>query len=84
MFDKLKSILTKVDAEYADLRYEAKKETKIVFNGKELTEVGNNTTDGYVLRVLNHGGYASISFTDIDRHEDAIRTVLQNDKPVQC
>jgi TldD protein len=78
MFDKLKSILTKVDAEYADLRYETKKETKIVFNGKELNEVGSNTTDGYVLRVLHHGGYASLSFTDIDRHEDAIRIVVQN------
>lgn len=78
MFDKIKSILTKIEAEYADIRHETKRETRIVFNGKELTEIGNNTTDGYVLRILNKGGYASIAFTDPDRHEEAIRTVIQN------
>ncbi len=78
MFDELKSILTKVDADYADIRHETKKVTKITFDGKELKEIGNNTTDGYVLRILDQGGYASIAFTDPARHEQAIRTVLQN------
>ena len=78
MFDELKSILTKVDAEYADIRHETKKETRITFNGKDLTEIGNNTTDGYVLRVIDRGGYASIAFTDPARHEQAIHAVLQN------
>ena len=48
MFEKLKSILSKVDSNYADIRYEVKKETSITFNGKELTQIGSNSTDGYV------------------------------------
>lgn len=55
MFDKLKSVLSKTSADYADLRYEIKKETRISFNGRELTQIGSNSTDGYVLRVLKKG-----------------------------
>jgi TldD protein len=78
MFDKIKSILTKVKADYADIRYETKKETRISFNGNELSEIGSNTTDGYVLRVLNKGGYASVAFTGGGDHEKAISTALEN------
>ena len=78
MFDKLKSMLAKVEAEYADIRHEVRNETRIAFNGKELTEIGSNTTDGYVLRILNKGGYASISFTNPDQHEKAITTASEN------
>ncbi|UCF70372.1 MAG: TldD/PmbA family protein [candidate division WOR-3 bacterium] len=78
MFDKLKSILEKVDAEYADIRHETKIETRIAFNGKELKEIGGNTTDGYVLRVLDRGGYSSIAFTDLDNQEKAVRTAIEN------
>jgi len=78
MFDKLKSMLAKVEAEYADIRHEVKNETRIAFNGRELTEIGSNTTDGYVLRILNKGGYASISFTNPDQYEKAITTASEN------
>lgn len=33
MFDKLKKLLSLVDADYADIRYEIMKETVISFNG---------------------------------------------------
>ncbi|KPK63846.1 TldD [candidate division WOR_3 bacterium SM23_42] len=78
MFDTLKSILSKIQAEYADIRHEIKKETRIAFNGKELTEIGTNTTDGYVLRILHKGGFSSVAFTDPANHERAIRTALEN------
>jgi TldD protein len=78
MLEMLKSILNKVRAEYADIRHELKRETRIVFNGEELTEIGNNITDGYVLRVLNKGGYSSVAFTTSDDHDKAIRIVLEN------
>jgi len=78
MFEKLKSILNKAEAEYADIRHETKKETRIVFNGKELTEIGSNSTDGYVLRVLDKGGYSSMAFTDSDSHEKAVRIATEN------
>jgi TldD protein len=78
MFEKMKSILAKVKADYADIRHETKTETRISFNGKEITEIGTNTTDGYVLRILNQGGFSSIAFTDSAAHEKAIRTAKEN------
>jgi TldD protein len=78
MFEKLKSILSKVDSDYADLRYEVKKETSITFNGKELTQIGSNSTDGYVLRILKRGGLSSIAFTREEEAEWAIRTAQEN------
>lgn len=76
--DKLKSILSKIDAEYADARYEIKKEVKIIFNGKELTQIGSNSTDGYVLRILKNGGLSSIAFTKEIDVEKAIQSAEEN------
>lgn len=78
MFDKLKTILAKCDADYADLRYEIKKETVIGFNGKELIQIGSNSTDGFVLRVLKKGGLSSIAFTRETDSENALRTACEN------
>jgi len=78
MFEELRSILSKVQADYADVRYETKRETKVTFNGKELTQIGSNTTDGYVLRVLKRGGFSSIAFTRGGDAERAIRTAEEN------
>ena len=78
MFDRMKSILTKVKADYADIRHEIKKETRISFNGNELSAISSNTTDGFVLRVLNKGGYSSVAFTSDGDHEKAISTALEN------
>ncbi len=78
MFSQLTSILSSIEADYADLRYELKKETVITFNGRELTQVGTNATDGFVLRVLKQGGFASVTFTREDQAESAVRTVLEN------
>ena len=62
MFEKLRAILSKVDADYADIRYEQKKDTVVSFSGKELTEIGSNSTDGFVVRALKNGGMASAVF----------------------
>ena len=78
MFDKLKPILGKCDVDYADLRYEVKKETVIGFNGKELTQIGSNSTDGFVLRVLIKGGLSSIAFTKESDADGAVRTACEN------
>src|SRR4030043_806813 len=78
MFDKLKTILSKCDADYADLRYEIKKETLVVFNGKELSQIGSNSTDGFVLRVLKKGGLSSIAFTKESDAERAVQTAQKN------
>jgi TldD protein len=78
MLDRLRTFLSKTTADYADLRYEIKKETRISFNGKELTQIGSNSTDGYVLRVLKKGGFSSVAFTREVDAEKAIRTAEEN------
>ena len=78
MFKDLKIMISKVDADYADIRYEIKKEVNIVFNGKELTTVTSNSADGYVLRVLKDGGLSSVSFTKKGDADDAIRSATRN------
>jgi len=91
MFDNMRAMLSRVDADYADLRYEIKKETIIHFDGKELTQIGSNSTDGYVLRVLKNGGLASAVFTKANDAEQAMRSAVENagliaqhiDKPVR-
>ncbi|MEA1913600.1 MAG: TldD/PmbA family protein [candidate division WOR-3 bacterium] len=91
MFERLKLILSKVDADYADIRYEKKEETRIVFNRDELTQVDSNTTDGFVLRFLKNGGLSSIAFTKEDDSDEAIRKCERNaqiiskniDRPVE-
>ena len=70
MFEKLTEILNNSKAEYSDIRYEKKTTTNIVFNGKELKTIGANSTDGFVIRVLKKGGFATIAFT----HNDIVRS----------
>jgi TldD protein len=80
MFEKLRAILSKVDADYADVRYETKKDTVVSFSGKELTEIGSNSTDGYVTRALKDGGMSSVVFTKEGDAEKAVRTAVENAK----
>ncbi|MGB8656513.1 MAG: TldD/PmbA family protein [Candidatus Zixiibacteriota bacterium] len=78
MFDRLGRILEKADADYADVRYEVKKTTLISFNGKELTQIGSNSTDGYVVRALKNGGMSSVAFTKESDAEKAVGTAVEN------
>jgi len=91
MFENLRKIVNRVKADYADARYEIKKETVISFNGKELTKIASNSTDGYVVRVLDDGGMSSVVFTKESDVEKALRMAEENarliartiDKPVR-
>lgn len=78
MFQFMRSILSKMDADYGDIRYEIKREAVIAFHGKELTQIGSNSTDGYVLRALKRGGLSSMAFTREKDAERALRTVEEN------
>lgn len=90
MSEELVDILGSIDADYADIRYEVKRETTISFSGTELSQIGSNTTDGYVLRVLKNGGVTSVTFTRPDDATKAMQAALENasiaakhrDKPV--
>ncbi len=78
MFYHLKKILSLTTAKYADIRYEILKETKIVFNGRELIHVGTNSSDGFVIRVLKNGGLSSIAFTKLDDASKALKFAEEN------
>lgn len=78
MIEKLKSMLSKIDTDYADLRYEIKNEIKIVLSGKDIVEVSSCPTDGFVLRVIKNKSFASIAFTKTDDFEKALKTAFNN------
>jgi TldD protein len=78
MFDKLREILSRADVDYGDIRYEIKKSTVIAFNGREPNQVGLNTTDGYVIRLLKDGGLSSVVFTKASDAAQAMQTAAEN------
>jgi TldD protein len=78
MFDKLGSILTKVNGDYADIRYEVKTEVIISFSGRELTQLSTNSTDGYVLRLLKKGGLSSVAFSNSKDADKVIKKAEEN------
>ncbi len=78
MFEKLQRILDRMDADYADIRYEIKKVAGISFQGRDLTQIGSNSTDGYVMRVLKDGGMSSVVFTKENDADKAARTAVEN------
>jgi len=78
MLEKLSEYLSKTDVEYADIRYEKMTTTEIVYNGKELSKMGSNMTDGYVIRVLKNGGFATVSVTKPSEIEKAFDLATAN------
>lgn len=78
MFNTLRAIIAKPDATYADIRHETKKETKIVFNGRDLMHLGSNATDGFVIRVLKNGGFSSVAFTKQASAAEALKQAEEN------
>lgn len=78
MFDRLEKMLTGAKADYFDIRYEEVKETAIGFSGKELTTLSANSSDGFVVRVLDQGGMASVAFTRPEEAGAAIRSAVEN------
>lgn len=78
MFDELGRLLARADADYADIRYEVKRETRITLSGRELTGLSASSADGYVLRVLKNGGLASVAFTRSADAEQALKTATGN------
>lgn len=78
MIEKLRAILGQIPADYADLRYETKQVNRVAMSKKEVSNYGSNLGDGYVLRVLNKGGFATVCFTKPEQAPQAIRKALEN------
>jgi len=65
-------MISGVEADFIDIRYEIKTETKIAFTGREIRRVGSNRTDGFVIRLGKNGGFSSATVT---REEDVPRAL---------
>ena len=77
MLKKLSGMIDGVGADFVDIRYEVKTETRIEFNGSEIKAVGSNKTDGYVVRVLKDGGFAGATVTKEEDVPRAIQLALE-------
>ncbi len=78
MFDKLREVISRVSADYIDIRYEKMYETKITLNKREVFQLGSNSGDGFVVRILKNGGFSWVSFTKIEEAERALKIALEN------
>lgn len=78
MIETLKRMVGSLKADYFDLRYETKRTERVAMNKKEVRAFEQNTGDGYVLRVLKNGGFASVCFTKPEQAELAVRKALEN------
>lgn len=78
MFDRLEKVLAGARADYIDIRYEEVMETAIGFSGRELNTLSANSSDGFVVRVLDQGGMASVTFSRPEEAEAAVRSAVEN------
>lgn len=80
MLEKLKKIISSIDADYADLRYEIRSDLDIEYFNKDLNRISTNSAGGFVLRILIDGGFATSTFTNIADAEKAIKNCIINAK----
>ena len=66
MKGKLAGIVADLSAQYADIRYEENRKTRITLQGKKLDEVASYQTSGGHVRAYADGGKAIASFSDPD------------------
>jgi len=67
MKEALASVVTGLQAEYADLRYEENRKTRIQYEGPDLKQAGSYATHGGHVRVYADGGKAIASFSNADK-----------------
>jgi len=73
MKDRLSRIVTGLQADYADIRFEENLKTRISFRGKKLTQFASYDTSGGHVRVYTNGGKAIASFSDAQQAERIAR-----------
>lgn len=67
MKDSFLEVVANLSAEYADLRFEENRKTRIAYEGKQRTEVATSLTSGGHVRVYAQGGLSTASFSDPSR-----------------
>lgn len=73
MLDELRKTLKKVEADYADIRYERMRTSSADFIKDQLKGVDAVSTDGYVVRVYRDMGFASATVTREEDVPEALR-----------
>ncbi len=61
------NVVSSLPADYADLRFEENRKVRIVYEGKELSQVATTLTSGGHVRAYANGGKAIASFSDPGR-----------------
>jgi TldD protein len=69
----LDEIISRMDGDYGDIRYESLVRTRIEIKGTEVREVSKGVCDGFVLRLLKGGGFASTAVTKASDLVEAMR-----------
>jgi TldD protein len=67
MKDKLAAMAARLSAVYTDIRYEENRKTRILYEGRKLTEVTSTASSGGHVRAYADGGKAISSFSDAER-----------------
>ncbi len=70
MRERLGQMLSKVSADFADIRYEIRRQTVVSFGGREIKQVNAGSTDGFVVRARRGTGFSSAV---VSREEDVPR-----------
>jgi len=91
MKEKMAGVIGALRADYADLRYEENRKTRVSFRGKRLVEVASYQTFGGHVRAFADGGKAIASFSDPARAGSMAETVVasariaatKRDKPLR-
>ncbi len=73
MQEYLQKILSFINSEYADIRYETIKNTEVTFIGNELEKAGTTVKKGGGIRVFHKGSIGFSTFTRIEDGEKAAR-----------
>ncbi|MCP4049412.1 MAG: TldD/PmbA family protein [bacterium] len=63
MLEKLSQILSKTDNQFADIRYEDMHKVDITYNGRLLSGISSNFSNGFFARVFHNGSMASGAFS---------------------
>jgi TldD protein len=77
MLDKLAELIRGVEADFADIRYESRRDASIILAGSDLKSVVESTTDGYVVRVLRSGGFASATVTRLEDVPEGLKLAAE-------
>jgi TldD protein len=72
------NVVSSLPAEYADLRFEENRKIRILYEGKELSQVATTLTSGGHVRVYAEGGKAIASFSDPERAEPIARATFDS------